>query len=184
MILAGIDIETTGLLTSDHRIIEIYIGLWRDDKRIWHYEQRIDPERAISTDAQKVHGISIHDLLGEPKWGEIAPIVHGILNKVDVYVAHNGQEFDIPFIKKELERVGLQMPEKPILDTMLHAIWATSDGKKPKLSELAFACSVDYDPALAHTASYDVDVMMTCLLKARQWGYFALPGETGFLTAA
>jgi len=184
MLLAGIDIETTGLLTPDHRIIEIYIGLWRDDKKIWQYEQRIDPERAMSAEAQRVHGISIHDLFGEPKWNEVAPTIQGILKKADVYVAHNGQEFDMPFIAKELERVGLQMPEKPILDTMLHAIWATSDGKKPKLSELAFACGVDYDPALAHAASYDVEVMMACLLKARSWGYFALPGEAGFLTAA
>jgi len=174
MLLAGIDIETTGLLTPDHRIIEIYIGLWRDDKKIWHYEQRINPERAISVEAQRVHGISIHDLFGEPKWDEIASIVQGILKKADVCVAHNGQEFDMPFIAKELECVGLQMPERPILDTMLHAIWATSDGKKPKLSELAFACGVDYDPALAHAASYDVGIMMACLFKARQWGYFTL----------
>lgn len=30
MIIAGLDIETTGLLTPDHQIIEIYISLWKD----------------------------------------------------------------------------------------------------------------------------------------------------------
>lgn len=171
MIIAGLDIETTGLLAPDHRIVEIYIGLWKDKKRIWQYEQRINPERAISADAQRVHGISINDLFGMPTWNDVAPIVYKILSRADLLVAHNGNEFDLPFIKKELERVGLKMPEKPSVDTMLEGTWATSDGKKPRLGELAFACGIEYDPTKAHAASYDVEVMMDCFFKARKWGF-------------
>lgn len=172
MIIAGLDIETTGLLTPDHRIIEIYISLWKDKKRIWQYEQRINPERAISTDSQRVHGISINDLYHMPTWETVAPIVCQILSRADLLIAHNGNEFDLPFIAKELKRVGLKMPEKPSIDTMLDGVWATSDGKKPKLGELAFACGIEYDPAKAHAASYKVDVMMRCFYKALDWSFF------------
>ena len=167
MIIAGLDIETTGLLTPDHRIIEIYLGLWKDEKRIWQYEQRIDPERGISADSQRVHGISINDLFGQPKWKAVAPVVQKILSRADLLVAHNGNEFDLPFIAKELKRVGLEMPEKPSVDTMLDGVWATSDGKKPRLGELAFACGID------------VEVMMKCFFKALKWGFYKLPDTTG-----
>lgn len=58
IITAALDIKTTGQVTFDQRMIEIYISLWKDKKRIWHYEQRINPERAISMDPQRIHGIS------------------------------------------------------------------------------------------------------------------------------
>lgn len=184
MIIAGLDIETTGLLTPDHRIIEIYIGLWKDEKRIWQYEQRIDPERGISADSQRVHGISINDLFGQPKWKAVAPMVQKILSRADLLVAHNGNEFDLPFIAKELKRVGLEIPEKPSVDTMLEGVWATSDGKKPRLGELAFACGIDYDRSKAHAAYYDVEVMMKCFFKALKWGFYKLPDATGKQKAA
>jgi|GEM_PF-3977143 len=58
IITAALDIKTTGQVTFDQRMIEIYISLWKDKKRIWHYEQRINLERAISMDPQRIHGIS------------------------------------------------------------------------------------------------------------------------------
>lgn len=175
-IFAGVDIETTGLEPGDHRIIEVYVGLYREDgTKAFEYETRIDPQRGISADAQRVHGITHTDLIGKPLWPAVAPILHKVFLKGTTYVWHNGDEFDGPFLDYEFKRIGLALPEKPSIDTMAGAVWATPDGKKPRLGELCFACGVDYDPDKAHAAHYDVDKHMECFFKARAWGYFPTP---------
>ncbi|OCP21976.1 MULTISPECIES: 3'-5' exonuclease [unclassified Ensifer] len=170
---AGLDIETTGLEYGDHRIIEIYIGLYREDKLLKELNQRIDPQRSIAKEAQDVHKISSADLVGMPIWNTVAPVVHAFLAKADVHVAHNSG-FDLPFIAYELKRVGLVMPERQQIDTMQYT-WATPDGKKPSLKELCLACDVPYDPALAHAADYDVHRMMESLFNARRFGAVERP---------
>lgn len=184
MIEAGIDIETTGLLSADHRIVEVYIGLWKDGTLVWEYNQRIDPKRSIGADAQRVHGISASDLIGKPTWEEVAATIKGVLERADAYVWHNGDEFDGPFIDMELARVGLVMPKRPAIDTMQQGIWASPDGKKPRLGELAFACGVDYDPSKAHAADYDVNIMMDSYFRGVDWGFFQRPVLEGLALAA
>lgn len=170
---AGVDIETTGLEKGDHRIIEIYIGLYRGDRLLKEYSQRIDPQRSISKEAQDVHKISSADLVGKPTWKDVAPTVRAFLDKADTHVAHNAG-FDMPFIEYELKRVNLLMPARPVIDTMQFT-WATPDGKKPSLKELCLACGVEYLETTAtgvgaHAADYDVRVMMEGLFAARRFG--------------
>lgn len=186
MITAMIDIETTGLLAPDHRLIEIYISLYKGRKQVWKYDQRIDPQRSISAEAQRVHKISSSDLIGKPTWEVVGPTVAEILARADMFVWHNGDEFDGKFIDQELKRIGhVGVPARPAIDTMVHGVWATSDGKKPRLSELCFACDVAYDPTAAHAASYDVEVMAECFFKGLDYGFFTLPSEVeGKLIAA
>ncbi len=183
-IIAGLDWESTGKLEPDHRIIEAYIGLYRGGVKIWSYEQRIDPQRSIAADAQRVHGISAPDLIGMPIWDAVAPTINQILARCDYVVAHNGNGFDKPFYEMEMRRIGLVPTDKPWVDTMLDGVWACSDGKKPRLGELAFACGVDYDPSKAHAASYDVDIMMQCYHKGLEWGFFHAPELEGLKLAA
>lgn len=173
VLLAGTDIETTGLEIGDHRIIEVAIGLYRPTgERAYLYTQRIDPQRAIAADAQRVHGIGISDLVGKPIWNEVAPVIAKVYAKATHHIWHNGDEFDGPFLEYEFKRIGLEFPKRPSIDTMRHGVWATPDGKKPRLQELCFACNVPYDPALAHKAEYDVDKMMECYFKGLDWGFF------------
>lgn len=173
LITGGLDIESTGFLTPDHRIVEIYIGLYRNGAKFWEYDQRIDPQRSMPAEAQRVHGISSTDLIGKPTWDIIGPKVYKILSKCDDYVWHNGDDFDGPFIDMELKRIGLPgIPERKALDTMQQGVWATHDGKKPRLEELCFALGIPYEQSLAHAASYDVDVMMQCAIKGTALGFF------------
>jgi len=184
MLLAGLDTETTGLEVGDHRLIEVYIGLWKlDGTKVFAFEQRIDPERSIAVDAQRVHGISSSDLIGKPTWAKVAPAVQKVLEKSSAFVIHNAP-FDTGFLKYELERMKLKLPERPIVDTMMEGIWATPDGKKPTLQELCFAMNEEYDPALAHAAAYDVDRMMACFFKGYRQGWFSLPEQQKMPLAA
>lgn len=174
MIISGFDVETTGLEPGDHRVIEVYIGLWKDGKQVFEYERRVDPQRAIAADAQRVHGISYADLAGKPTFDIIAPDVQKVLAKADVHVAHNAS-FDIGFLGFELRKAGLALPKRTVIDTFTEAVWATPDGKKPNLKEFCFACGVEYDETRAHAASYDVRVMMDAFHKACTWGYLTIP---------
>jgi DNA polymerase-3 subunit epsilon len=174
-IIAALDIETTGLLSMDHRIVEIYLGLWRGGRKIWKYDQRIDPQRSIALEAQRVHGILASDLIGKPTWDVVGIVVHQILSRADYYVAHNGDGFDLPFLDQEFKRIGLPgLPDKPSFDTMTSGVWATHDGKKPRLEELCFSCGVSYDKTLAHAAEYDVACMMECFQAGIDYGFYSL----------
>lgn len=184
LISAHYDIETTGLLDPDHRIIEIYIGLYKGRSLVWELNQRIDPQRSIGIEAQRVHGITASDLFGKPIFATVAPDILKAFSKASYSVAHNGNEFDWKFLQQEMKRVGLRLPDMPMVDTMLEGIWATADGKKPRLEELCYACGVPYDKTLAHAAEYDVNVMAQCFFRGVDWEFYTLPEGLGIAKAA
>lgn len=182
MIVTGLDIETTGLMKhpgdlGGQRIIEICMICYNlaDRKEKLRYVQRIDPERSITAKAQEVHGIDITDLAGKPVFKSVSSMITKILSKSALVVAHNGEDFDGPFLALELLRVGEEPPNFTIFDTMKKARWATTTGKVPSLRELCFACDVDYDLEKAHGAAYDVEVMMECLWRGQEFGFYHLP---------
>jgi len=172
-----LDTETTGLhQEKGHRIIEI--ALLRYDlesrKLLDSWVKRIDPERPIDPGAQEVHGIAYEDLVGCPKWDELANEISLRMNSCDLLVAHN-MGFDGPFIGLELSRVGIMVPQTDTFCTMVNARWACPDGKLPKLAEVAFALQVPYDASAAHAASYDVSVTAECLFRGLERGFYQLP---------
>lgn len=181
MIIAGYDCETTGLLNPDHRIIEACVQLWELDIKTFEHERlssetwRCKPNRRIDPSAQAAHGITSEDLANCPEWEEVAPLICDRLERSIIGIAHNGNSFDWPFLIQELERVALPIPDFEPFDTMLEGRWATPLGKVPNLRELAFACGVQYDDALAHAAEYDVDVMMKAFFNGLKMGAFKLP---------
>ncbi|MPQ56377.1 3'-5' exonuclease [Duganella sp. FT27W] len=182
MLITGLDTETTGLDPADgHRIIEIALLTYDSDTRklVDQYVQRIDPERAISAGAQEVHGIAYNELVGMPKWNDVAPIIVERLKATDLAIAHN-MDFDGPFIGLELVRVGQAVPNFDTFCTMKNGRWAAFDGKSPKLIELCFALGVEYDKAKAHAADYDVEVMMECFWRGLDRGFY----RPDLLTAA
>jgi DNA polymerase-3 subunit epsilon len=174
MIVAGLDLETTGLNLPEHRIVEVYVGLWDtgSQARLFELCQRVDPQRSIQPEAQRVHGISAADLIGMPTWDIVGPKIATILAKSEYMVAHNGKEFDGPFLNRELARVGALPYSKPLFDTMADGRWATPLGKLPNLMELCRACDVEYDETIPHAASRDVGVMMECFFRGVGWGFY------------
>ncbi|KJZ17381.1 exonuclease [Halomonas sp. S2151] len=176
MIIAGLDIETTGLSAEKgHRIIELATTLHDSNtgKLVGKWAPRINPKRSIDPKAQAVHGISLDDLKECPPWEEVAPKLIKLLKKVDLVVAHNGDGFDFPFIIHEIDRLGLELPDVETFDTMVNGYWATPDGKPPSLRELAQSLGYIYDESKAHGALYDTALMMQCFFKARRaYGLF------------
>lgn len=181
-LLAGLDIETTGISVEDgHKIVEIAMIIYDfspvtgDHLRKGAFTQRINPMRSIDPGAQTVHGISFDDVSACPTWEEVAPKIVKIMQTTKVAVAHNGDSFDLPFITSELIRVKLPVPNIKTVDTCTASRWATPNGKVPSLEELCFATETDYDRTKAHAALYDVERMMECFFKAYKAGFIKLP---------
>ncbi|ECC6545513.1 3'-5' exonuclease [Salmonella enterica] len=181
-IVGGIDIESTGLdYSSGHKIIEIAITRYDLDTHthIDSLEMRFNPRRSIDPKAQAVHGISLEKLVAEPLLADHAKDVAAYMAQCQIWVAHNGEAFDIPFIRHEFASYGVKLPSVPVVDTMLDGLWSTEDGKRPRLEELAFSLGFIYDREKAHGALYDTDLMMQCFFKAREkYGFFKLPFES------
>lgn len=182
IVVAVGDIETTGLnQEAGHRIIEVCFTVFRFDaaarsrQKIGTMIQRINPKRDIDPGAQAVHGISLMDLRGEPEWEDVAPKVHKLLDKVDLFVAHNGEGFDAPFIALELIRLGYKIPDFKVFDTMLKGRSCTPFGKVPNLGELCSALGVEYEPEKAHSAEYDVNVLADCYWRGIETGLYEDP---------
>jgi DNA polymerase III subunit epsilon len=183
MIILGLDLETTGLLAPEHRIIEcaaLEYELDLDKKWVTgpaKWVQRFNPQRPIEAAATAVHGITFEAVAHEPTFKERSAKLLSIIKGADLIVAHNGRGFDLPFLKKEFAGIGTALGPVRLVDTMLEARWATPYGKVPSLEELCFATGVEYDRKLAHAAEYDTDRMIQAYLLGLQKGFFTTTGE-------
>ncbi len=99
------DTETTGVNPDNgDRIIEIAaIELINDLPTDQYYHVLIDPERDISVEATQIHGFTIKDLQGKPKFRDIIDDFLEFI-KGDPLVAHNAP-FDFRFVNSELKRI-------------------------------------------------------------------------------
>lgn len=112
---AAIDLETTGLSPRVDRVVEVaVIQLDRDLSPCGELVTLINPGRHIG--ATHIHGITARDVVGAPRFEQIAPMLLDIL-RGRVVVAHNVQ-FDLRFLHAEFARIGTGLPEVPAMCTM------------------------------------------------------------------
>lgn len=168
------DIETTGKLKPDHKIIEASFRVCdlETQVEVSNTLMRFNPKRNIDAAAQRVHGIALEDLKGEPLFKDKIPEIKTIFANTDIICFHNGIFFDWPYFKQEFESNGEELPDLPIFDTMVEGTFATDLGKSPTLAELCWSLDVDYDPALAHSGDYDTAVLRDCFFNGLKYGWF------------
>lgn len=169
-----LDEETTGKLHESHRIIELAMRLVDFDtqEEIKEITWRFNPLRNIDKAAFDVHGISLDDLKSKPTIDKFLPDIAKILKQSALVVSHNGESFDVPFLKMEFERNGVEFPDFKHFDTMLNGTFATDLGKSPSLEELCWSLDVDYDPEKAHGGAYDTAVLRDCFFTGVNRGWY------------
>lgn len=107
-----LDTETTGLEPEQgHRIIEIAC-LELVDRRPTgrHFHRYVNPEREIDAAATLVHGLTLEDLAGKPRFADIAEELLEFVDGAELLI-HNAA-FDVAFLNAELSRI-----DRAILET-------------------------------------------------------------------
>jgi len=118
--VAVVDVETTGLSPREgDRVVEVAVLRVDTDGRREVFASLINPGRPISPGASAVNGIRNSDLIGQPRFAEIAAEV-GRLVRGAALVMHNAP-FDMGFLVHEHTLAGASMPDAPVIDTLVLA---------------------------------------------------------------
>ena len=156
-----LDTETTGLSAENgDRIIEIGCvelvarKLTGNNKHFY-----LNPGRDSHEDAMKVHGISNEFLKDKPKFAVVADELLEYLRGAEVII-HNAP-FDVGFLNKELELIGLQ-PLKQCVSKVTDSLMMAKElypGKRNSLDALCDRLEVDNSGRTLHGALLDAELL-------------------------
>ena len=93
------DLETTDKDVSDCEIVEIGAVKVHSGEVVERFHSLVRANRPISSEARKVHGYGDEDLRQAPRFAEVWPRFREFVSN-HVLVAHNGQQFDVPVLKR------------------------------------------------------------------------------------
>jgi DNA polymerase III subunit epsilon len=157
-----LDTETTGLSPSQgHRIIEIGC-IELVNRRITgrEFHRFVNPERDIDEGAQRVHGISLADLEGQPRFADVADELLEFIRDGELII-HNA-DFDVGFLEHELRLMQHPQPEiarhAMVLDTLSLAR-QMHPGQRNSLDALCKRYSIDASQRDVHGALIDADLL-------------------------
>ncbi|KAG8066331.1 hypothetical protein GUJ93_ZPchr0004g39297 [Zizania palustris] len=133
------DIETTGFLHKDHRIIEFALRDLSGGKNST-FETLINPERTVPNYAATVNKIDTVLVCRPdiPRFSDVIPLLLAFVRSRQVpgkpilWVAHNAKNFDAPFLAQEFDRCSASIPADWLfVDTLyLARRLVKADGKK------------------------------------------------------
>jgi|SRR5581483_3975067 len=176
-----LDTETTGLdPRGGDRIIEVgCVELLNGFPTGRQYHQYVNPERAVSIEALRVHGIDDRFLKEKPVFAQIADELLAFLGDAPL-VAHNAL-FDLDFLNFELGKAGRPMlAAERVIDTLMIARRKHPAGPN-SLDALCARYQIDASTRTLHGALLDAKLLSEVyveLLGGRQ-ASLILDEETG-----
>jgi DNA polymerase III epsilon subunit family exonuclease len=93
------DFETTDTDVATCGVIEIGAARVVDGEIVERFHTMVNPFQPISHGASKLHGYTDADVKDAPPFGEGFTQFHAFVGS-DILVAHNGQKFDIPVLRR------------------------------------------------------------------------------------
>lgn len=156
---AVVDLETTNAnWHDDGRIIQFGCVLIEDGEITKVFNQKINPEVPIPSRITALTGLSDEDVKDAPKFKELAPGIFKLL-KNKIFIAHN-VNFDLPFLNRELSRVGLNELNVNAIDTVELSQIMFPTVSSYKLQDLTSYLSIEHD----NPHSADSDALVTAKL--------------------
>ncbi len=153
------DTETTGLdpLSGD-RVVEIgAIELVNHIPSGRRFHAYLNPERPMSAEAARVHGLDDAFLRDKPRFAEIADDLVAFLAEGNL-IAHNAG-FDVAFVNAELARVGRPpISDERVIDTLLLAR-RRHPGSPASLDALLSRYQIDASRRTLHGALLDAELL-------------------------
>ena len=105
------DLETTGVSTTNDRIVQIGAIKLLEDGSEEVKNVLINPTIPIPHGATMVHGINDIDVKDKPKFRQIAKSFAAWLSGCDL-AGYNSDNFDVPMLIEEFDRAGIVFPEE------------------------------------------------------------------------
>jgi DNA polymerase III epsilon subunit family exonuclease len=93
------DFETTDKDVEVCEVVEVGAVRVVGGEIVDRFHTLVKPYRPITPGATKVHGYSDADVRGAPSFAEVWPAFRAFIGD-DVLIAHNGQHFDIPVLRR------------------------------------------------------------------------------------
>lgn len=162
-----LDTETTGLDPKQgHRIIEL-AGVELVDRRPTgrHVHFYVDPEREIDAAATEIHGMSLEDLKGKPRFRDVAAEFLDFARGAE-WIIHNAP-FDVAFLDHELSLCGhcaCSAVYGKLTDTLALAR-EQFPGKRNGLDALCERFGVDNAERTLHSALLDARLLADVYLS-------------------
>ena len=161
---AVLDTETTGLSPAGGgKICEIAVSVSQNGQTLQEFSTLLNPGMPMHPDVIAIHGITNEMVATAPTFAQILPELFALLDGC-VLVAHNA-DFDLSFLKEEMEHCGLHLPQYPVIDTLK---LARKNGCFARNNLGTIATSLGIDAAGAHRAMADVRMtqkVLYCFLQ-------------------
>lgn len=136
------DTETTGLYPGSEALVEVAAVRFNlRDGPLEYFQSLINPERPIPPQVVRVHGIDDTMVIGQPTIKEVMPRFLSFLGNA-APVAHHAP-FDIGFISLHAMRLGLSLPETPVLDSCVFSRKVVPEQPTHKLEALVHAFGIN-----------------------------------------
>ena len=150
-----LDTETTGLSTIEkHRIVEI--GCIELDNQISTnkiFHEYINPERAVSEEAYKIHGYSNEFLSDKKTFSEISEDFLNFIKDKKIII-HNAS-FDLSFLNYELKFINKKIIDKKNVIDTLEMARSKYPGSQNSLDALCKRFNIDNSKREKHSALVD-----------------------------
>lgn len=169
MKLMFLDIETTGFDRRWDHLIELAAVIYdtQQKEELEEFHEYINPGKTIPPKIVELTGITNRQVSGCRTEREVLRdfIEFVAIHRPDAIVAHNGEQFDMPFIKSKTDFYFLPMKDLPIIDTLKLArdlkpevTDLTAQGRPSyKQTALAKFYGIQYQ---AHSAIFDVKALI------------------------
>jgi DNA polymerase-3 subunit epsilon len=153
------DTETTGLdpLLGDRVIEFAAIELINDLPTDRQFHRLIHPERDVPPESTRVHGITLTDLEGKPRFAEVADDILAFIGD-DPLVAHNAG-FDFGFMDAEFSRLGRPKLDRARMIDTLALAKARFPGMPNSLDALCRRFEIDLSARTTHNALLDCKLL-------------------------
>jgi DNA polymerase III epsilon subunit family exonuclease len=158
------DTETTGLFyNSGDEIVEIAAEKIQGGKVIGEFYSLINPAVPVTEGAYLVHGLS--DKFLAQNGNQAAEVMPRFcdFSRESILVGHNIMSFDLGFINRHLERLGLPALDNLAIDTLIMARKLLPVLPNHKLTTLAEHFKINVQGA--HRAKKDVQMNKMVFLK-------------------
>ena len=169
-----VDLETTGSVLGVDEVVEIGALAVRGGVIEKRLSTLVRSRQPLPPWIRRLTGIRTSDLRTAPTFPEVAPQLHEMLVGA-VFVAHD-LRFDLPFLRWEFSRHGLEMPELVGVCTLQlsRLIWPELPSRR--LADLARLLDVPHNQP--HRAGADAEatagILQLALERARELGLRAL----------